>query len=385
MGRKIKGNIVLQDGIIKEGIIEFENDVISGISESSNSSADEFFPDGWLLPGFIDIHIHGLGDGNAETAEGIKKMASFAPRTGLTSFFPTLASVTLGETINFLRDLSVFFEKKPEMAARVPGAHLEGPYIAPSHKGGMHEDLLRIPEKREAEKIIRTANGSLKLMTVSPELDGMEWLVPMLKKAGCAVSAGHTGCSYERLNRLIPLGISHVCHLFDTFDGREVEGGVTQPSLADEILLDERLSVEIIADGIHVPPTLVKLTGKAAGAERIVVITDAMQGAGLPDGTYSMPDGRKYVVRKGDVCRLENGGIVGSSLSMAEAFANLVGKFGFSAVEASKVLSGNPAAVVGCGGYLGALKKGFKADIVALNPDFEVLSCWIDGKKVFAK
>ena len=231
--------------------------------------------------------------------------------------------------------------------------------------------------------MIAAAGGTLRMITVSPEIPGAEALIRRFAGAGATVSAGHTGLPPDRLADAVDWGVRHVCHLFDTFDPREVAGGATQPSLVDAMLIEDRLLLEIIPDGIHVPPPLLTLARRAAGADRLVAITDAMQGAGLPDGVYTMADGRRYTLANGDVCRLADdpGTIVGSCLTMNRAFANLVRRFGFTPVEAAKATATNPARALGLAAVTGALRIGLAADIVVLAPDGHVRRCLVDGRE----
>ena len=245
----------------------------------------------------------------------------------------------------------------------------------------MPEALLRTPDRTDVESFLEAAAGSLKLMTLAPELDGMEWLIPLLAEHGVTVSAGHTDCPFGRFREMVGLGISLVCHLYDTFSPRINADGVTQPDLTDEILIDDRLLFEIIPDGIHVPPTLVKLAKRAGGIDRFVGITDSMEGTGLPDGEHVMADGRRYRLKDSDVGRLvDNGDIVGSCLTMNRAFYNLVSRFGFTPVEAAKAMATNPAKAVNCHDRLGSLQSGHLADAVAIDPESgDVLACWVNG------
>lgn len=380
---RIRGNLVLKDRIITNGLVSIENRRISSIQEDAETTADFSFPDCFILPGFISIHEHGIASGDSKTPEGIRKMAEFAPSVGTTSLLPTLGPCAFNELLEHLNAVKKLAESPSLNSAKIAGSHLEGPYINPLRKGGMEECFLRVPDRAEMEKLFESAGGYLKLMTLSPEVEGVEWLIPMLKENGCTVSAGHTICPIDRFRKMVDLGIANVCHLFDTFDGRMVDGGVTQASLPDEVMIDDRLFVEVILDAMHVPPTLVKLTKKAISPDRFIGITDSLQGAGFPDGEYAMPDGRVYIIRKGDVGRLENGDIVGSTLTMAQAFSNLINKFGFTVTEASKALSLNPAKVIGIDKETGELKKDLFADITVIDGNGNIKSTWVDGIKVF--
>jgi N-acetylglucosamine-6-phosphate deacetylase len=377
-GKIILPEQVLEQGtlVIKDGIIA---DIIQGILPETGDS-----PDNWILPGFIDVHLHGLGEGSPSSRDAIVKMSEFAPSTGVTSFCPTMGPLDLPELLEFVENVRFLMENQPE-GATIAGSHLEGPYISSERPGGMDLRLLRKSDIIEAKQILASAQGSLKIISLAPEIIGAEHLIKCFSGEGVRVSAGHTVCPADFFSAKVDAGVSHVCHLFDTFDGREVRGGVSVPCLADEILIEDRVTIELIMDGIHVPPSLIKLALRAAGPDRIVAITDAMQGAGLTDGEYSMADGRRFSLKNGDVCRLveKPEAIVGSCLTMNRAFINMIEKFGFTPVEASKALSANPARVLGLEDKTGSLKKGFDADIAVLSPDGEVLSCMVKGRELW--
>ncbi len=384
---KIRGNLVLFDRIMNAGILEFSGEKISGITSGGNPSSGCDYPDAWIVPGMVGIHIHGLGRGESKTESGIRAMAEFGPQTGMTAFCPTLAPVQFSEEINYLKVCAKLSANPGPGSSRVLGSHLEGPFVHPPHKGGMAEKFLRIPDRGNIDQILEAAAGSLRLVTLAPELDGMDWMVPLLVKNGVTVSAGHTACPIDRFKAMTELGISLVCHLYDTFAPRINDAGVTQPDLTDEVLIDDRLLFELIPDGIHVPPTLVKLAKRAGGIDRFVGITDSVEGTGLPDGEYALCDGRGYRLKKGDVGRLvENGDIVGSCLTMNMAFYNLVSRFGFTPVEAAKALAANPAKAINCHDRLGKLETGYLADAVAIDPETgDVLACWVNGVEVWKK
>lgn len=374
----LQGNLVLPERA-GYGRITWRDGVIAAVE-----AADEVRPGAnWVLPGFIDLHFHGLGRWGSEDGESVRGIAGFAPSTGVTAMLPTLSSTAWEHQLEYLREIRALQEAPPP-GARVLGAHLEGPFIEPGHKGGMNPRYLYAPTEEKLEQLLAAGDGALKLITLSPELPGALAVIRRLSAAGVVVSAGHTGCSPEVFTAAVDAGLRQVCHLFDTFDGRTVVQGVTQCSLADAALLEDRVRVELIADGFHVPPELIRLARRAAGADRIVVVTDAMQGTGLPDAVYAMPDGREFKLENGDVCRLtdEKQIIVGSCLTMKQAFFNLTGRFGFTPAEAGRALATNAAAQLGLGDRLGSLRSGLRADLVELAFDRpEVLSCRIDGKE----
>jgi len=382
MKNLLTGKIVLPERVIDSGTVQVENGLITNIFERPLPNA-KGNADNWILPGFIDVHMHGLGKGEPSTRDGLIKMAAFAPSTGMTRMCPTLGAVKLPSMLEYLENIH-YLVHNPTSGALIAGAHLEGPYMNPERTGGMDINLLRKPDVKEVTKLLQVANGTLKIMTLSPEVTGMDAVIKLCKDSGCVVSAGHTICPAKDFKQKVELGVSHVCHLFDTFDGREVLNGVSQSCLADMALIDDRVSCEIIMDGMHVPAPLVKLARRAAGADRIIAITDSMQGAGLPDGEYLMSDGRAYILTNGKVCRMKsNNAIVGSSLTMNQAFKNMTEKFAFSASEASKALASNPARLLGLEKETGKLKAGLAADIAVLAADGTVKKCFVQGKNCY--
>lgn len=376
----LAGKIVLPHRVIDLGTIQIENGLITDIFDHRLPTAKGDGND-WILPGFIDVHLHGLGKGEPSTRNGLLEMAAFAPSTGVTRLCPTLGPVELPVILEYLKNIHDLVHAPPA-GALIAGAHLEGPYMNTVRAGGMDINLLRTPDTKEVKLLLSAANGTLKIMTLSPEVPEMDAVIKLCKNAGCVISAGHTVCPAEEFDEKVEAGISHVCHLFDTFDGREVFAGVSQSCLADMVLINDRVTCEIIMDGIHVPAPLVKLAHRAAGTERIIAITDSMQGTGFPDGEYLMGDGRAYILTNGEVCRLKsNGNIVGSCLTMNQAFINMTEKFNFSAPEAARALATNPARLLGLEKETGRLETGLAADIAVLTADGTVKACFVLGEK----
>ena len=340
----------------------------------------------WVVPGFIDLHLHGLGPWGSLDAENVRGMAEFAPATGVTTLCPTLDSEPTEVMIEFLRAVRRLIETSVVRAARIAGAHLEGPYLNPEHGGGMNPAFLRLPDLAEVELLWETAGETLKMMTIAPELPGAGEVIRRLAGRGVVMSLGHCGLPCGELPAAVAAGISQVCHLYDTYDGRTVENSIVRPSLADAVLLDDRLMIELICDGFHVPEELIVLTRRASGAGRIIAITDAMQGAGLPDGVYPMTDGRKYTLCNRGVCRLQDRPeiIVGSCLTMNRVFMNLIERFGFSPPEAVAATSGNAARRLRLDNRLGALREGWPADIAVLSAETgAVMMCVRDGADLY--
>ena len=379
----ITGNVVTKESCFY-GELEWEKDRITAIRSLGEMREKTSF----ILAGFIDTHFHGMGSFDAEEADSLEGIAAFAAEKGLTNIAPTLSTLPREHTVNWLKKVRSLAEAEDNgtKGAKIAGAHLEGPWLSHRFKGGMREDMLRLPTMEEAELVVKTAGDTLKIVTLAPELSGSREVITYLKKNNITVSLGHSECPPEDFSEYVNLGISQVCHLFDAYDVPANTGGVRQPALTDMILVDDSVMIEVILDGLHVPEKLVHLVRKAAGAERIIGITDALQGAGLPSGRF-LSEGRWYVIKDGDVGRLEeNGGIVGSSLTMNRAFLNMTQKFGFTPSEASRCLSANPAKVLKLADRTGELKEGLAADIAILAPDsLTVEKTIINGNTVYGK
>ena len=374
----ISGNVVTPDRAFF-GAVSVAEGKIDEISEQGALRPDAE----WVLPGFIDLHLHGLGDGNVSSLEMMRKMAEFGPSTGLTGFLPTRSASPLPDMLNYAEWINELMAHPA--GTTVLGSHLEGPFISPARKGGMSLDRLSEPSMEKLEALIAALQGHLRLMTLSPELDGTDEIIKRLVSAGVTASAGHTGCTPERLKEAADLGISHVCHMFDTFEPRTVQGGVTQFSLADAALIDDRLTIEVIVDGVHVPTGLIEVIRRVVGKRRFVVITDGQRGAGLPEGIYTSVYGGSYRLSFTEGCRrVKDNGLIGSCLTMNRAFFNLTTRFGFDPVAAALATSTNAARAIKLDGVTGSLEKGKRADIAVLAPDkLTVKLCVIGGSEAY--
>ena len=376
---KYSGNIVTPQKA-GFGTIFWNGDTIEKISLTAPADPDS----SWIVPGFIDTHLHGLAEGGLDY-DGIVRMAEFCPATGVTALTPTLDSVMPDETVAFLENVRDIMQSHP-CGKRILGSHLEGPFLAPEYAGGMLPEALRLPDLPEVKRFLEAAGNTLLLVTLAPELPGALEVIRYLKKCGVAVSAGHTAMKTADIGKIAAAGVDRICHLYDTFQGREVCNGVPIPSLVDVVTVDDRFMLELILDGFHVPPELVKLAIRAAGSRRIIGITDALTGTGLPDGEYIDSTDRIYTLDNNELCRLKDDPdiIVGSCLTMNRAFFNLVNLFDRSPVEASEILSANPARYAGLGDVTGQLLPGLRSDITILAPDMrKVEKCFVAGEECF--
>ena len=374
------GNIITPD-LAGFGELSFRNGKITAISIKEQLQEDAY----WITPGFIDMHIHGSGNYTFEGGEkDIRSIAEFLATKGVTRFLPTQPCAEHAELIEFIKIVKDIVKSPTPGASLVAGSHLEGPYLSLKFCGGMLPSKLRTPNIKETQEYLDVADGTLKLMTIAPELPGALEIVKLLKSNNVIVSLGHSDCPPALFREAVNIGISQVCHLFDAYDAPGIENGIRQAAVTDLALINDKVYKEIIMDGLHVPAELVTLARRSAGADKIIAITDALQGAGLKEGRF-YECGKAYIIKEGQLAyREEDGAIIGSSLSMNRAFYNMVKRFDFSPIEAAKASSSNQAKQLGIYNFTGSLEVGKVADITILEPDsLTVHATYLEGKSIF--
>lgn len=350
--------------------IKIENGIIRSLNKSAVDGAD--YSGCVVIPGFIDIHIHGCNladatDGNRDSAA---KMSKWLAQNGITSFCPTTMTLpvdTLRKCFGYIADTI-----GNEDGAYIHGINMEGPFIAPEKKGAQDGAHIINPDYElfcELNSIC-----PVKLVDIAPERDGAEEFTKKASKI-CAVSAAHTTADYKKAKEAFGWGISHATHLYNAMSGI----GSREPGMVGAVLDSEDIFAELICDGIHISPATLRITFKALGEERTVVISDATMSAGLEEGEY-MLGGQK--IFKTDAARLADGTLAGSSTNLFEEFHNLL-KFGIPLRQAIKSLTINPARAIGVDDKTGSIEEGKYADLLILSEDFsEIKSVFIKGKKI---
>ena len=328
----------------------------------------------YALPGFIDLHLHGsMGvDVMDGTLDSLQRLCQFLVRGGVTGFLATTMTDT-SERINAaLMAMSAFAEQP---GTPFLGAHIEGPYLNRAYRGSQPAIHLREPRREEYMPWLET--GLVKLITLAPEIPGGEGLMQEALAHGAAVSIGHSGADYAAATGYFAEGASQVTHTFNGMPGIHHR----QPGLFVAALENEAAAFQIIADGVHVHPAVVKLLVRLAGVERVVAITDAMLATGLGDGDYSLGD--VAVTVRGGQARTPEGGLAGSTLTMARALRNLRRFCDLSLAETIPMLTRVPARSIGLYPQKGALKAGSDADVILWDEDKGVLATIIGGELVY--
>jgi len=382
--KKIRGRIVTPRGII-DGTVALEQGRIAEVSAGpdANGSARDF-GDAWIVPGFIDIHMHGLGKHVTYDVVAMVEVARMQSRFGTTGFLPGVASMTEEQYLDFGRNVVEAREQAGPETAEILGAHFEGPFINPAGKGGMDEAYLRPIDLDECRRYLDVTGDALKLMTLSPELPGAEALIHLLRDHGVVASIGHSRANPEQLDRAVDAGLTQVCHVFNTFERspKPDPDWPWAPGLLDAVLDHPGLDFEVVCDMVHVRPEHVLLVAQKAGPDRFLAITDSLPGAGLPPGEYEMVDGRMFSTADGAARLVSDGTLVGSVLTMNRALANLIQTCRIDPVTAVKYTSTNAARALGLAEELGSIEPGKRANLAVLDEGFDCLATLRDGRLI---
>ena len=329
---------------------------------------------GLLCPGFIDLQINGaFGVDIGPDPDAIRTLVDKLPVTGVTSFLPTLISSPPERYEEFFAALE---EGAADEGARVLGAHLEGPFLAPERKGAHDPANLRSVDLSLLRELL--SSGKVKLMTLAPELPKSLEGIELLLEEGAVASAGHTEATYEEVMRAADAGLRLGTHLYNAMRPLAHR----EPGTVGALLTHDRIRTGIIADGVHVHEAAIRLAYRAKGSEGLILVTDAMEAAGMPQGDYEL-GGRKVRLEDSAV-RLPDGTLAGSTLTMDEAVRNTVRFLGVSLAQAVRMAAETPAAALNLDGK-GKIAVGCDADLVLLDEEGTVLETIVSGERVYER
>jgi N-acetylglucosamine-6-phosphate deacetylase len=381
-------NVYLPDRIIEDGAVFIKNGQICGIYERGEtlpSQADvNIDAEGrMLVPGFVDVHVHGGGGVEAMDASPdnkvIDRMCRFHASHGTTSLLPTTLTATREELLSAIQGI-VAAMKRGTGGADVLGIHLEGPYLNPKRSGAQDAAAMQLPTLEQLAEYIEASEGSLRLITMAPEYgDGLS-LIPYLVEHGVTVSIGHSDADAENVDAAVRAGATHVTHLFNGMSPLHHR----EPGVAGSALLHDELAVELICDGLHLHPQVVRLVYQTKRNDRIVLITDACEAAGCPDGNYKL--GKLPIIAKDGKAILQVGGnLAGSCLTLDRALVNTMAFTGKSLMEILPGLTINPAKQIGAAERKGSIELGKDGDLVLLSADYEVVRTIVKGVSVYER
>ena len=401
-------DLVLPDRVLAGGTLVVDDERIVEVrSEAGSHSAEHSlsfnFADHYIVPGFIDVHVHGLE--GIDTLDGVTAIAAIAermPRFGVTGFCPTSLACDPATLRRMLAGVRIARTTRPPGGARVLPAHLESNFINPDYKGAQPESCLRAvsrlggsaasagqgPRSDRGQTGVRqgsdtwtgddilaeiaAARPDVGIITLAPELDGaIDWIRDLVSH-GHHVSLGHSGATYDQAMEAIRAGARQATHLFN----RMPPLGHRAPGLTGAVLESDDVIVELICDGVHVHPAMMRVALAAKRPERVMAITDGTGGSGLPIGATATIGGYAITIR--DAAYLDDGTIAGSSLTMDRAFAKLTAEIGLSLSDAATVCATTPARALALQGF-GVIAPGAVADLVVLDRDLRVVQTWIGG------
>ena len=333
-----------------------------------------------LLPGFIDVHTHGALGHEVMDAdlEGLDAMARFLARHGVTSFLPTTWTGPPDRTLAALETVAEAMRRpRPAGAARVLGAHMEGPYLNPERAGAQDPAYMRPPEPGEPSRYLDV--GVVRLMTLAPELPTNAPVLDELRRRGITAGAGHTDATHEQMLGAVERGVRHATHTYNAMRPLRHR----DPGTVGACLTIDALRCELIADGHHVHPAAMDVLVRARGVAGVVLVSDAVRPAGLPEGEYRLDD-RKIEVRDGAV-RLPDGTLAGSVLTLDRALRTLAGATGREPATLWPATSANAAHSAGVADRKGRLEAGMDADLVLLDVDGTVQMTIVEGEIAYAR
>ncbi|MBQ8822137.1 MAG: N-acetylglucosamine-6-phosphate deacetylase [Lachnospiraceae bacterium] len=356
----IENGLVFRDtGQFEKDTIYIENGRIAETAQGERLDAAGLY----IVPGLIDIHLHGCAgfDVCDGTPEVLKGMAEFQLQNGITAFCPATMALPLPELEGVLENV-----RKTEYTggAAILGINLEGTFLAPGKAGAQKKENLCPPDLALFQKLQESAGGKIRLLTIAPELPGAMEFIGGIKET-VRIALGHTGADYDIAASAFQRGVSHVTHLFNAMEPM----GHRRPGVPGAALDAEHVMVELIGDGEHIHPAMVKAVFKMFGEDRIILISDSMRACGMPEGEYTL--GGQQVQVKGKKALLADGTIAGSVCHLMDMVRSVV-QMGIPLGSAVKCASYNPAKALGVLAERGSLSAGSVADMVLLDKDLNI-------------
>ncbi len=368
---------------IERGNITVDGQYIRSV-RSSNQSTD---PDGasidasgmLVVPGFIDVHTHGGGGFNLHTtnSEEIRSYARWAPSTGVTSFLIAVVGTPNEMPLPQIQAAMEMHHCACD-GAEALGIHLEGPYISVARRGAHDPSWLRLPDEAETAQLVALTGDYLRVVTLAPELPGADSMIRYLLDAGVTVSMGHTDATYEQAMKAINLGVTHVTHCYNAM--RPLLHRSPGPLAA--LAQSGHVRGELIADGVHVHPAAMDALIKMLGPERVIIITDALAGAGIPDATFEFAGNSAHVTC--GAAHLADGTLTGSVLTMDQALRNTLAMTHVTLQQAVGMLSYNPALSAQVADHKGCLQAGYDADLAIFDASLTLQATIRQGTLAFA-
>ena len=329
------------------------------------------------IPGFVDVHIHGAGGRDVMEADeaALSTITGRLAAYGTTSLLATTVTASADETIRAVEGIAKYISgqyQTNDTRAEILGIHFEGPFLSKERRGVHPAEWLQLPSAELLQRFLQAASGNARILTIAPELLGAMPCIDAARSLGMVVSIGHTDATYEQTRAAVAHGAHHATHVYNAmrpFTHRD-------PGVIGAVLTTPEVTAELIADGIHVDEIAMKVLLQAKGAQGVILISDGISATGMPDGKYML--GGLEVTVSGGVCRNAEGRLAGSTLTLDRALRNIVG-LGTPLADAVRMLTLNPATLLGIEFKKGALRTGADADIVLLNDALGIERVWARG------
>ena len=379
------GRIILPDRIVEGQALLIEAGRVVDLAEPDALGAEvETFDVGgqYIAPGLIDIHIHGAMGHifNESTAEAFTAITQEVARHGITSLLATTMTAPIDNLVECLA-FSREWLAQPRGGAQVLGVHVEGPYFSLAQSGAQDPANIRNPDDGTVEALL-AYHDVIKIFTYAPELPGALDLTRRLKALGILAAAGHSSAKDSDVQAAMDAGLSHIIHIWSAQSSTIKEGPWRKPGLLEATLTFDGLTVEMIADNKHLPPTLMKLAYKCLGPDRLCAISDATSGAGLPEGSRFRMGEMEYDVHDGVGMMLDRSSFAGSTTLLSRMVPILIDVVGIPVVEAIRMVSLTPARIIGVADRKGSLEPGRDADLVLFDAHFTPQTTMIGGEWV---
>jgi N-acetylglucosamine-6-phosphate deacetylase len=378
-----RGMQILNSSLVKEYALIVEEGLIKAIIPDGmvqhHLPANELhFPEtSYLLPGLIDLHVHGVANHDVMDASeaALHAISDTLAQEGVTGFLATTMTAPNKEIENVLAVIASASER--QNGAALFGVHLEGPFISKSKIGAQQAEAIQVPDSDLVHRWQKIANGKIKLVTLAPELPEAIQLIKDLKEMGVVASIGHTNATFEETLEAIAAGCQYATHLFNAMRGMQQR----EPGAAGALLLSDKVNAELIVDGFHLHPAIIDLAFRVKSKERLLLVSDAMRAKCMQDGEYEL-GGQTVYVEKGKAT-LADGTLAGSTLRLPQALKKIMEYTNCPLETAVQMASLNPARILGLSQRKGSIEVGKDADLVVMNDKFEVLFTMREGVEVF--
>lgn len=379
----LKGKVVLPDKVLEGGVVVIEGEKISGVHPPGYNLLEKEinfidFEDNFISPGLIDLHLHGaLGKDVMDLKiESLSKIAFHQVSCGVTGFLGTTTSSSLESILRAVE--TVKKAAKLRLPSDLLGVHIEGPFLSKRKKGAQDPSFIREISKEEIHLLIQAVSGLKAIISMAPEVGNNMSFIKVLKENDIMVSIGHSDATYEQALESFKEGISHATHLFNAmskFHPRE-------PGVVGAVFDSPEITAEVIADGVHIHPSALRLALVRKGKDKICLITDSIKAAGSGDGIYAM--GNLEIIVKGNEARLRESGILaGSVLTLNRAVKNVIEWTEARVNNGVNMASLNPARVLNLDEKIGSICEGKYANLAVFDKEFNVVETILRGRSVF--